>query len=70
MDILMVYWNSVWSNSQRDRTSLLSRHSSAELEAYERRLQQPKRRAHESNVVHVDGRPWTVVTNKTRHTQH
>ena len=38
MDILMIYWNSVWTNSQRDRASLLSKHSGAELRAFERVL--------------------------------
>lgn len=70
MDILMIYWKSVWSHSRQDRSSLLSRHSGAELDAYERRLHQPKRRAGGSSVVHIDGRPWTVVTNKSLRTQH
>jgi hypothetical protein len=60
MDILMVYWNSVWSHSQRDRSSLLSQHSNAELDAYERRLQPRKRRAGEATVVRIDGRPWVA----------
>ena len=38
MDILMIYWNSVWTNSKRDRASLLAGHSGAELQAYERAL--------------------------------
>ena len=38
MDILMIYWNSVWTNSRRDTASLLADHSGAELEAYERAL--------------------------------
>lgn len=70
MDILMVYWNSVWSHSQRDRSSLLSQHSTAELDAYERRLHPPKRRAGESSVVHIDGRPWTAEADMSRPTRH
>ncbi len=38
MDILMIYWNSVWADSRRDSASLLADHSGGELEAYERAL--------------------------------
>lgn len=38
MDILMIYWNSVWTDSRRDTASLLGSHSGAELAAYERAL--------------------------------
>lgn len=70
MDILMVYWNSVWSHSQRDRTSLLSQHSSAELDAYERRLHSRKGRADGASVVRIDGRPWVAEDDSSRHTRH
>ncbi len=70
MDILMIYWNSVWSHGRRDRSSALSRHSSAELAAYERRLHRPNERTGATNVVRIDGRPWMAETDKTRPTRH
>jgi len=70
MDILMIYWNSVWSHSQRDRSSLLLRHSSAEMAAYERRLHRPKDRMGGASVVHIDGRPWMAEAGKTRPMRH
>ncbi len=56
MDILMVYWNSVWANSRRDRSSLLADHSSAELQAYERRLRASKRRPGGAEIVSLADR--------------
>jgi hypothetical protein len=70
MDILMIYWNSVWSNSRRDTSNLLASHSGAELEAYERRLHPRKALASKSNVVHIDGRPWTADTARPIPTPH
>lgn len=73
MDILMIYWKSVWAHSQRDASSLLARHSSAEMDAYERRLHPatlgaaPARRA---SVVRLDGTPWTAEAARSGETRH
>ena len=48
MDILMIYWNSVWTNSQRETVSLLADHSSDEMRAFERRLHPAEAKANET----------------------
>jgi hypothetical protein len=73
MDILMIYWKSVWAHSHRDASRVLARHSSAEMDAYERRLHSstlaaaPARRAH---VVRLDGTPWTPGAAESDETRH
>lgn len=73
MDILMIYWKSVWAHSHRDASSLLAGHSSAEMDAYERRLHPatlaaaPARRA---SVVRLDGTPWRAEAPRTDETRH
>lgn len=73
MDILMIYWKSVWAHSHRNASSLLARHSSAEMDAYERRLHPstlaaaPARR---SSVVRLDGTPWPAGAVKSDETRH
>ena len=43
MNILMIYWNSVWTNSRRDNVSLLADRSGADLKAYRRALRAGRR---------------------------
>jgi hypothetical protein len=60
MDILMIYWNSVWAHGQPDPTSFLSNHSSAETRAFERRLHPTQAEVKAQRTLHLMGRRWTV----------
>lgn len=58
MDILMIYWNSVWANSRRRSASLLADHSSAEMQAYERRLRAADRHPSGAAPLRMEGGTW------------
>ena len=60
MDILMIYWNSVWAHGQPEPASFLSHHSSAEMRAFERRLHPTREEAETRTRLHLMGRRWTV----------
>ena len=56
MDILMIYWNSVWAHGQPNSASFLSDHSSAETTAFERRLQPAHEEVEVQTALHLTGR--------------
>ena len=60
MDILMIYWNSVWAHGQPDPVSFLSDHSSAEMRAFERRLHPSPEEVKAQSALHLMGRRWTI----------
>ncbi len=58
MNILMIYWNSVWTSSKRDRASLLAGHSGAELRAFERALHDSPRAGSRRGTPRPRARTW------------
>jgi len=66
MDILMIYWNSVWAPGRPAPSSFLSDHSSAEMKTFERRLR-PSQEENEarSKQQRLAGRRRTVDRTKS-----
>ena len=60
MDILMIYWNTVWSHGQPEPVSFLADHSSAEERAFERRLHPSPAEVKRQSALHLAGRRWTI----------
>ena len=68
MDILMIYWNSVWAHGRPDPVSFLSNHSSAEMRAFERRLHPTQEEVEAQTAPRLMGRRGTVERTTSRRT--
>ena len=60
MDILMIYWNSVWAHGRPNPASFLADHSSTEMRAFERRLHPTPEDMRAQSALHLADRRWRL----------
>lgn len=60
MDIMRIYWNSVWAHGRPGPASFLADHGGAEVSALERRPHPAKEEVEAQTAPHLDGRRRTA----------